>query len=158
MTVYFSLFGNAMKLILICTDGEEHTLKAEEQALTIGERFGASVMGLYVQSPFLKKFTHEIYAVNRNECRQHLDEALRREGVLALEALGRRCGERGVSYDSKIREGDIVEEIVDEASTGGYDLLVMGAKLLNTWRERLESVNIPLAVFKRSPIPTLFVR
>lgn len=147
-----------MQRILICTDGEEHSLKAEEHAITLGERFGASVMGLYVQSPFLKKFTHEIYAVNRNECRQHLDDALRREGLLALEALGRRCAERGVTYNSSIREGDIVEEIVSEASTGRYDLLIMGAKLLGTWRERLESVNIPLAVFKLAPIPMLFVR
>lgn len=147
-----------MQRILVCTDGEEHTLKAEEHAIVLAERFGASVMGLYVQSPFLKKFTHEIYAVNRNECRQHLDDALRREGLLALEAFGRRCAKRGLSYFSRIREGDIVEEIVDEASTGGYDLLVMGAKLLDTWRSRLESVNIPLAVFKRAPIPMLFVR
>jgi nucleotide-binding universal stress UspA family protein len=147
-----------MKLILVCTDGEEHTVKAEEHAMVLAKQFGARLTGLYVQSPFLKKFTHEIYAVNRNECARHLDEALHNEGVLALECLGQRCAENGVSYDSQMREGDIVEEIIDEASHGGYDLLIMGAKLLDTWRSRLESVNVPLAVFKRSPIPMLFVR
>jgi nucleotide-binding universal stress UspA family protein len=147
-----------MQRILVCTDGEEHTLKAQEHAVTLAEQFRASVMGLYVQSPFLKKFTHEIYAVNRNECCQHLDDSLRREGLEALEALQQRCAQRGVTYNSKIREGDIAEEIISEASTGGYDLLIMGAKLLGNWRERLESVNVPLAVFKRAPIPMLFVR
>ncbi len=90
-----------MERILVCTDGEGHTVKAEEHAVALAVRFGAAVTGLYVQSTFLTKFTHEIYAVNRNECREHLDEALRREGLAALEALGRRCSERGVTYESQ---------------------------------------------------------
>ncbi|MFH0824591.1 MAG: universal stress protein [Pseudomonadota bacterium] len=147
-----------MERILVCTDGEEHTVKAEKQAVELAERFGATVTGLYVQSTFLTKFTHEIYAVNRNECRRHLDDALRTEGLAALEALGGRCSERGVPYESKIREGDIAEEIVQEASEGAYDLLVMGAKLLDTWRDRLESFNVPQAVFRQAPLPMLFVR
>jgi nucleotide-binding universal stress UspA family protein len=56
-----------------------------------------------------------------------------------------------------MRQGDVADEIVGEASTG-YDLLVMGARRHESWRSRLESVNVPLAVFKRAPLPMLFVR
>jgi len=147
-----------MKTILVCTDGEEHTLKAEEHAVDLAQLLGAAVTGLYVQSTFLRKFTHEIYAVNRNECREHLDTELRREGTAALEALGRRCADRGISYEPRMRQGDVADEILEEASAGIYDLMVMGAKLLSSWRGRLESVNVPLDVFKRAPLPMLFVR
>lgn len=146
-----------MKRILICTDGEPHTHGAEQQAVKLAVRFGATVTGLFVQSTFLKKFTHEIYAVGRNECRDHLDSELRAEGEAALEALAQRCAAAGVAYEARLRQGDIAEEIISEAGSG-YDLLVMGAKLLDTWRSRLESVNVPLEVFKRAPLPMLFVR
>jgi nucleotide-binding universal stress UspA family protein len=152
-----SFFENAMKHILVCTDGEPHTHRAEEQALELAARSGAAVTGLYVQSTFLKKFTHEIYAVGRNECRDHLDSALKTEGDAALEALGRRCAAAGVAYEARMRQGDVAEEILAE-STAGYDLIVMGAKLLDNWRSRLESVNVPVEVFKRATLPMLFVR
>lgn len=146
-----------MRRILVCTDGEPHTLGAEKQAVELAARFGAAVTGLFVQSTFLKKFTHEIYAVGRNECRDHLDSALKAEGEAALEALRQRCATAGVAYEARLRQGDIAEEILSESGRG-YDLLVMGAKLLDTWRSRLESVNVPLEVFKRAPLPMLFVR
>lgn len=39
-----------MKHILVCTDGEKHTLKAEEQAIQLAQTFGAEITGVYVQS------------------------------------------------------------------------------------------------------------
>lgn len=147
-----------MKRILVCTDGEEHTHGAESQAMELARALGASIVGLYVLSPYLKKFTDEIYAVNRNECRAHLDDSLRREGDAALAALGRQCAERGLEYSPLMRYGDIADEIVDEAAGGDYLMLVMGSKLLKGWRERLESCNVAQDVFRRVTAPVLFVR
>jgi nucleotide-binding universal stress UspA family protein len=146
-----------MKRILVCTDGEPHTIGAEGHTLDLAAQSGAAVTGLYVQSTFLEKFTHEIYAVGRNECRAHLDREILAQGQAALDALGRRCAERGIPFEARMRQGDVADEIVGEASTG-YDLLVMGARRHESWRSRLESVNVPLAVFKRAPLPMLFVR
>lgn len=146
-----------MKRILVCTDGEPHTVAAETRALDLAALTGASVIGLYVRSTHLEKFTHEIYAVGRNECRAHIDRELEAQGRTALDALGARCGERGVVFEARMRQGDVADEIVNEASAG-YDLLVMGARRHESWRSRLESVNVPLAVFKRAPLPMLFVR
>jgi nucleotide-binding universal stress UspA family protein len=146
-----------MKRVLVCTDGEPHSLRAEAHAVELASHAGATVAGLYVQSTFLEKFTHEIYAVGRNECRAHLDREIEAQGRAALEALARRCAERNIPFLARVRRGDVAEEIVSEASAG-YDLLVMGAQRHESWRRRLESVNVPLAVFKRAPLPMLFVR
>lgn len=147
-----------MKQILICTDGENHSVKAENYAVTLACCLPASLTGLYVQSTFLHKFVHEIYAVGRNECKDHIDTSLRTEGIEALASLGRRCEQHDIILHSKIRKGDVAEEIIAEIRDSQYDLLVMGAKLLTSWRNRLESVNVSLDIFKQSPIPVLFVR
>lgn len=147
-----------MQKILLCTDGEEHTRKAEDVALQMARQFNARVVGLYVLDPFLKKFTHEIYAVNREACREHLDKHLQQEGEQALQALQEKSAAAGVQVETKMRSGPPEEEILAEIQEGGYDLLVMGAKLLTTWRERWESVNLPKKLFLQAPLPMLFVR
>jgi hypothetical protein len=60
-----------LERMLLCTDGEEHTRKAEDYAFHLAKGVGADLVGLYDVDPFLKKFTNEIYAVNRDECRDH---------------------------------------------------------------------------------------
>lgn len=147
-----------MQRILVCTDGEEHSVKAESEAILIAQSLGAGVTGLYVLSPYLKKFTHEIYAVGRDECRAHLDRELLREGSAGLASFAARCATAGLECSTLIRDGYVADEILAEASSGGYRMLVMGAKLLATWRERLVSVNVPEEVFRKSTIPMLFVR
>ncbi len=156
MPIYFG--GGTVQKILVCTDGTELARKAEDLALTLASRFQAQLTGLYVVDPFLKKFTHEIYAVNREACRDHLDKLLLQEGEQSLAALQARSASTGVVFIPKIRHGPPEEEILQEIQEGGYHLLIMGAKLLQSWRERLESVNLPKKIFSQAPIPMLFVR
>ncbi len=147
-----------MKRILLCTDGEEHTRKAEDMALSLAGCYGALLVGLYVVDPFLKKFTDEIYAVNREECRGHLDRQLREEGERALSALRERSEAEGVNFNSKMRYGPPEKEILKEIAEEAYDIVIMGSKLLKGWRQRWESVNLPKKIFASAPIPVLFVR
>lgn len=147
-----------MQKILICTDGEDHTQAAENMALLMAKQFQATLVGLYVIDPFLKKFTHEIYAVNREACRDHLDRLLHQEGSQALKALQEKCAGEEVAFQGKMRHGPPEDEILLEVQEQDYDLLIMGAKLLKTWRERWESVNLPKKIFLQVPIPMLFVR
>lgn len=144
--------------ILICTDGEEHTDEAEEYALTIAKKFNAEIFGLYVINPFLKKFTNEIYAINRDECREHLDRSLKNEGEIALMNLSRKAETEGVAIYTKMRYGDPEEEILNEINDVKYDMMVMGGKLLKGWKERFESFNLSEKVLKKSPLPVLIVR
>jgi len=147
-----------MQHILVCTDGEEHSITAETESILLARALAASITGLYVLSPYLKKFTDEIYAVGRNECRDHLDRELYRVGSEALASFSSRCATANIEYASLIRYGYVADEIIAEASTGTYRMLIMGAKLLTTWRERLVSMNVTADVFKKSPIPMYFVR
>ncbi len=147
-----------MQRLLLCTDGDELANRAEAMALKLAGQFQAQLIGLYVVDPFLKKFTHEIYAVNREACRDHLDKLLRQEGEQALAALQAKCAEAGVTFLPKLRHGPPEEEILQEIKEVEYDLVIMGAKLLQSFRERLESVNLAKKIFSRAPIPMLFVR
>jgi len=48
--------------ILLCIDGEPHTNKAVDWALSFAEITGAQVTALHVKNTYLKKFYNEIYA------------------------------------------------------------------------------------------------
>ncbi len=144
--------------ILICTDGQEHTSSAEEYAITLAKKFNSSLTGLYIVDPFLKKFTNEIYAINRDECREHLDRSLKKEGETALNNLALKAESEAVNITVKIRYGDPEAEILNEIKEVNYDIVVMGGKLLKGWKERFESFNLSERVFKKSPLPILIVR
>jgi nucleotide-binding universal stress UspA family protein len=144
--------------ILICTDGQENTSNAEEYALTLAKKFQAELTGLNVVDPFLKKFTNEIYAINRDECREHLDKSLQNEGEIALNNLAIRAESEGVNISLKMRYGDPEEEILSEMNDCNYDIVVMGGKLLKGWKERFESFKLSERVFKKSLLPVLVVR
>ncbi|MCX8030841.1 MAG: universal stress protein [Thermodesulfovibrionales bacterium] len=144
--------------ILVCVDGEEHTFKAEEYAITIAKKFNAELVGLHVVNPFLKKFTHEIYAINRDECRDHLDRSLKEEGEIALINFSNKSKEEGIPVVIKMRYGDPEEEILNEMRDVNYDIVVMGGKILKGWKERFESFNLSERVLRKSPLPILIVR
>lgn len=147
-----------IRKILLCTDGETHSAKAEEYAVALAKLSGAEIVGLYVVNPFLKKFTHEIYAVNRNECRKYLDERLKQEGESALNTVMLRAVKEGIQVTVTMRYGDPADEILDEIKEGGFDMVILGAKLLRKWKERFESFNLPEKIFRDISVPVLFVR
>lgn len=62
--------------------------------------------------------------------------------------------ERGLESEMKIEHGDPVEEIVAEAKTGGYDLVVVGSRGLGPVG-RLLLGSVSTQVVDRSPCPVL---
>lgn len=147
-----------IRKILLCIDGEEHTARAEEYAITLAKQSGAMIVALYAVSPYLKKFTHEIYAVNRDECCAHLDRSLAREGGEALAAFEGKAARNNVQVATIVLYGFPEQVIAEEAEQGRYDLVILGAKALRTWKDRFESCNLPEKIFKELPAPVLFVR
>lgn len=147
-----------LQRILFCSDDEPHTRKAEDYALLLAKLSSADLVAVYVVDPYLKKFTNEIYAVSRDECRDLLDRGLRAEGAKALGDFSARASAEGIPLQTKMRYGDRVEEILKETQEAEYDLVIMGGKILRNWKERFESVNLPYEVFKAITIPLLVVR
>ena len=144
--------------ILLCTDGDEQAAKAEDLAVCIAKSTGAFICSLYVINPFLKKFADEIYAVGRDEYRDYIDRTLHDEGNKALREFQERACNQKVKIVLKMRYGSPEEEILQEMEEGGYDLVVIGSKLLGSWRERFESYNLPEKIFKKAQRSVVFVR
>ncbi len=147
-----------IRKILLCTDGEEQTAKAEDFAVGIARSTGAIICSLYVINPFLKKFATEIYAVGRDEYRDYIDKTLHEEGNKALKEFGDKACDQKVKVIKKMRYGSPEEEILQEMEDEGYDLVVIGSRLLADWRSRFESYNLPEKVFKKAGRSVVFVR
>lgn len=144
--------------ILLLTDGESHTAKAEEYAITLAKALSAELVTLYVVDQYLKRFTHEIYAVNRNECRSHLDQSLAAEGKAGLDRFAEKATEAGVAIQSRILYGEPEKVVADVVAADGYDMVILGAKHLEGWWRRFESCNLPGRVFRTVDCPLLFVK
>lgn len=144
--------------ILLCTDGDEQAVKAEDFAVGIAKSTGALIYSLYVVNPLLKKFADEIYAVGRDEYRDYIDRTFYDEGNKALKEFQAKACNQKVKVIPKMRYGSPEEEILQEMEEGAYDLVVIGSKLLASWRARFESYNLPEKVFKKAQTPVVFVR
>ena len=147
-----------MKSILLCVDGEPHTEKALRHALMLAEALKARVTALYVVDPYLKKFTHEIYAVNRDACRAHLDRALKAEGSEALAAFEDLAAKAGIESEVRMLHGDPVTMISALATEEAFDVVIVGGKVLQGWRQRFESRNLPERLNRVIGCPLLIVR
>lgn len=147
-----------IRKILLCTDGEGPAIKAEDLAVGIAKGVGALICSLYVVDPFLKKFADEIYAVGRDEYRDYIDRTLHDEGNKVLKEFQKKAFDQEVQVIPKMRYGSPEEEILREMEEGDYDLVVIGSKMLASWRERFESYNLPGKLFKNSQKSVVFVR
>jgi nucleotide-binding universal stress UspA family protein len=117
---------------------------------------GVELTALHVVDPYLEKYTHEIYAVGRNECRAHLDQSLRKEGLAALADFAEKAAAAGVTAATELADGDRAEVIVARAAS--FDLVVVGGSVLEGWYQRFESRNLPEQLFRRLATPILIVR
>jgi nucleotide-binding universal stress UspA family protein len=143
--------------ILLCLDGEPHSAVACTQALSLA-RAGAALDALYVVDPYLKKFTHEIYAANRDECRAHLDQSLAAEGEAALDALVVQAQVAGISVGRLLQYGEPEDVIPQLVVAGGYDLVVLGGKRFSGRYERWTSRDLPGRLDGKFAVPVLLCR
>ena len=144
--------------ILLCTDGDEQAVRAEDFAVSLAKSTGAFICSLYVVNPFLKKFADEIYAIGRDEYRDYIDRTLHDEGNKVLKEFQEKACNQEVKVIPKMRYGSPEKEILQEMEDGGYDLVVIGSKLLSSRWERFESYNLPEKVFKKTQRSVVFVR
>jgi nucleotide-binding universal stress UspA family protein len=144
--------------ILLLTDGESHTAKAEAYALLLAAALSAELVAVYIVEQFLKKFTHEIYAVNRDECRAHLDHALTAEGEKGLAQFRTQAQQAGVAITTRILYGEPEKIVSDIVVRDSFDMVLLGAKHLEGWWQRFESCNLPGRVLRAVDCPLLIVK
>lgn len=144
--------------ILLCLDGEPHSEMACASALELARIHRAALDALYVVDPYLKKFTHEIYAVNRNECRDHLDRSLAAEGEAALDRFCAAAQEAGLNVGRLLQHGEPEQVIPQLVMAGGYDLIVLGGKRFTGRYERWTSRDLPGRLDGKLAVPVLLCR
>jgi nucleotide-binding universal stress UspA family protein len=115
--------GQAVRKVLVCTEGARHGLVNFERAVEIARAFDADLRVLHVRSqmaltqqrqPDLEEETRTFLAGPSPEA-AHLRE---------LEA---RIASEGLRGGVEVRHGLVVDEILDALHEGGHDLLVLGA-------------------------------
>lgn len=144
--------------ILICLDGEPHSETACATALDLARICRATLDALYVVDPYLKKFTTEIYAVNRDECCAHLERSLAAEGEAALDAFVARARAAGLNVGRLLQYGEPEVVIPQLATAGAYDLIVLGGKRFGGRYERWTSRDLPGRLDGKLPVPVLLCR
>ncbi|HZV48065.1 MAG TPA: universal stress protein [Thermodesulfovibrionales bacterium] len=147
-----------IKNIIVCIDGEKWTEKAITYAMEITRAFNGKLTALHVINPYLKKFADEIYAVGRIEYCNYIDKELRKEAENIISGFKAMANSIGLPYNVIVRYGPPEEEIIKETLENAYDLLVLGAKPLNAFKNRIGSFNLPMKIFKNIQIPAIFVR
>jgi len=144
--------------ILLCVDGEPHTEMAVALALGLASARGVRLDALYVIDPYLKKFTDEIYAANRDECRAHLDRSLAAEGAVALDQLLARAAAADIVAGRLLEYGPPEEVIPRLVIAGGYDLVVLGGKRFSGRYDRWTSRDLPGRLDGKFAVPVLLAR
>jgi len=137
--------------MLVPTDGSDPASAATEHALTIAERFDATVHALYVVDT--DGIAHEAPELGLGALR----DALRREGESATAAVADGGDERGVDVTESVAEGVAEDAIVDYADDEDIDLIVMGTHG-RRGLDRYLVGSVTERVVRRTDVPTLVVR
>jgi nucleotide-binding universal stress UspA family protein len=74
-----------------------------------------------------------------------------------LEQGRRTLSSQGVSAEPRVRRGDVLEEILAEATEGDYDLIVVGGHRRRTWFRTPER-DLPADLLSRADRPVLVVK
>jgi nucleotide-binding universal stress UspA family protein len=107
------------KKILVATDGSENAMKACAESGRIGAAMGSEVTVLHVVY---------IPPMYRDDVGPGIEQTLIEDGKKILESGKIEVDAAGVNAKTKlVREGNPAERIVEEARTGGYDLIVIGS-------------------------------
>jgi nucleotide-binding universal stress UspA family protein len=145
----------AINRILVPVDFSAHSERALRVATTFAARFGAQLELLHiVEDPFVSgAWSAEAFVPNIPELMNDLIADARRR----IEALRAIATGEGVLVETTVLTGEPVRTIVDQAATGGFDLIVMGTH----GRTGLSHVfigSVAERVVRKAPCPVLTVR
>jgi len=120
--------------ILLATDCTESVMNAERYAVQFSAGVGAHLTVLYVfDSPLASsipifdpdKIDYDPGRIELKKVRERMRQLILSMGSLA----------EGLDYECAVREGNIVEEIVEEARESGSDLIITGTHDAGKFRE-----------------------
>ncbi len=115
------------KKILVATDGSQLSLKAATQGMDLAKTFSSQLKIVYVIDQRVFFFPHEIQGLTPENPYFSIFEDLRKNAQSVMDSLLKEAEKRGIQFESAIREGAVVDVILDTARAMNADLLVIGA-------------------------------
>jgi nucleotide-binding universal stress UspA family protein len=140
--------------LLICVGGLGYDITAEHIALRIGKAAGAEVTLLHVAPPVNLDYPTARAEIEHWQDIETADGLIGRNIRRALET----AKSAGLSVNLKTRQGDVVEEIVSELKSGGYDLISMGSPHGIGGLRQLYEPNVTDEVVEHAQCPVLSAR
>ena len=124
-----------IKTILVGLDGSEHSRTAGRYALWLGERFGATVVGLHVvdivsiEGSFFHDISGSLGFEPYLDFSSKMREVLHERGKALLQEFADHATRSGVRADTMLGMGVVANEVAESAKTA--DLVVIGHRGVN---------------------------
>lgn len=143
-----------LKKILIATDGSKTSMRAAENAISIGKNSGASVTAVYVVD--MHRLAQLPGYAAMPGTKDNLMELMFKEGGEALEEIEDMARDAGVAYERALAEGDPGEELLKLCRDPGFDLIVLGT-VGRSGLTRFLLGSVAERVVRHSHVPVLVV-
>jgi nucleotide-binding universal stress UspA family protein len=135
--------------ILVPLDGSEHSIHALEKAIQIAKKFDGELMLIHM-------YSMPIFEITPSQLNTFVLEQ-RKSGEKILAEGRKKAYAEGVPFETQLKEGHIVEGIVQAAREGNFDLIVMGAKGISKLKE-LFLGSVSHGVILHAPCAVLIVK
>jgi nucleotide-binding universal stress UspA family protein len=135
--------------ILVPLDGSENSLQALQNAIQIAKRFDGELVLVHM-------YSINVFKLTPSQINAYVLE-LRKAGEKILAQGKKLAYAEGVHVETQLKEGHIVEGIVEIAKEGNFNLIVMGARGLSKLKE-LVLGSVSHGVTLHAPCPVLIVK
>ena len=151
--------------ILVPVDGSEHSTRALDAALQIAKKFRGKVTLLHVYTVDVRpvimpepatSLPNIVPMMSSEEVSKIADNA-RQMGKAVLSDGEQRARAEGVPFESLLREGHVVQEVIKTAKEGNFSLVVIGARGRSKIRELLLG-SVTDGVIHHVTLPVLVVK
>jgi nucleotide-binding universal stress UspA family protein len=146
---------SATRPILFATDGSPSGEEAQHKAIELARLLGAPLRVVSVAHPALPAVGYASYGYSNVVA--ELTEAEHKRVTELVASIARTAEAEGVSCSTVIADGLVVEEICQEATDAGAQLIVVGSHGWGAAR-RLFSGSVSTGLVHSAPCPVLVVR
>lgn len=113
--------------ILVATDGSELSIRAAQKGMDFTKLFNARLQILYVIDQRVFFFPHEVQELTTENPYFTIMEELMRNANEVLDSLKTTARKKGVEFEALIREGSVIDLVLDSIRQNKSDLLIIGA-------------------------------
>lgn len=137
----------AYETLLLATDGSDCASRASERAVELASLFGATLHALYVVDQSVAHLSSWDIVVEEQET----------EGEAALDRIGERGREQGVTVEKHLRRGVPEDQIIDFVGDYDVDMVVMGTCGRSGFERLAHAGSTTERVVRKSPVPVVAV-